>query len=414
VAFASSQLTRSATRVAGFRDAEFDYQLLRAMGVAEYGGATVGECLAAAATITEGDTHSWVRAFGALADRVEAAGRQCLAGGHRVSGRDHLLRASTYHRTAEYYAEDEPVTMAHRGERSRACFAEAAALFDPAIEPVAIPFEAATLPGYLVQPLPRGGVRRAPTGTLVVLGGFDSSAEELYFQLGAPGATRGWQVLVVDGPGQTGCMRRNPDMVFRPDYEAPVSAVIDYLAARPDTDLEALALAGLSFGGYFAARAAAVDARIGALVVDSPIVDLFRYMEAFIGPEIFRMRSDIRPQDVVGMPEDLLPSQMLWGIAAVCRRFGVRSLHEWVARLEAFRLGDNVAGITCPALALYGAHEGEEVARQAAEFAAGVSGPVTTRRFDVDEGADAHCQVADLRLAAQVVYDWLDERFAPS
>ena len=55
----------------GFRDPEFNYQLLRAMGTADYGGSTVGECLAAAGMITDGDTASWVSAFSALADRVE-------------------------------------------------------------------------------------------------------------------------------------------------------------------------------------------------------------------------------------------------------------------------------------------------------------------------------------------------------
>jgi hypothetical protein len=43
VAFEGSQITRSVTRVIGFRDPEFDYQLMRAMGAADYGGSTVGE-----------------------------------------------------------------------------------------------------------------------------------------------------------------------------------------------------------------------------------------------------------------------------------------------------------------------------------------------------------------------------------
>ena len=42
MAFERSEITRSVTRVSGFRDPEFDYQLLRAIGVAEYGGSTVG------------------------------------------------------------------------------------------------------------------------------------------------------------------------------------------------------------------------------------------------------------------------------------------------------------------------------------------------------------------------------------
>ena len=50
--------------------------------------------------------------------------------------------------------------------------------------------------------------------------------------------------------------------------------------------------------------------------------------------------------------------------------------------------------------------------RQADEFSTAVSGPVTTHRFSVDDGADAHCQANNLRLAAQVVYDWLDDLVA--
>lgn len=407
MAFEASQITRSAIRVSGFRDGEFDYQLLRTMGLADYGGSTVGECLAAAAIIGDADTDSWARTFGELAARVEARGDECLRADHRRSARDHFLRASTYHRTAEYYAEADPASLSEQGRRSRRCFEMAAGLAEPPVEVVAVPFGEASLPGYLVPP-----AAGDPRGTLVVVGGFDSSAEELYFQLGVPGAERGWQVLVFDGPGQSGCMRAHPELTFRPDYEVPIGAVIDYLVDRGDTRPDRLALAGLSFGGYFAARAAARDPRVAALVADPPVVDLFRYMEAWLGAPVFRSRQDIRPEDVEGVPGDLLMPQMQWGIVAVCRRFGVPSLHRWLEFLDAFRLGDAVSDVTCPALALVGAHEGREVVGQVDEFVAGVSGPVAEYRFTIDEGADAHCQVGNLRLAAQVTYDWLDDLFS--
>ncbi len=414
MAFEGSQITRSVTRVSGFRDSEFDYQLLRAMGTADYGGSTVGECLAAAGMITDGDTGSWVSAFCDLAARVERRAHDCRAAGHLVSARDHFLRASTYHRTAEYYAEADPVVLAECGRRSRACFEAAAALFDPPVEPLSIPFEDGFLPGYLVRPRAGTAPGGRPRGTLVAFGGFDSGAEEMYFQLGAPGAARGWQVVLFDGPGQTGCMRRNPTMTYRPDYDAPVGAVLDDVGTRLGADTGFLALAGMSMGGYFAIRTAACDRRVEALVADSPLVDLSRYFEAFLGPEVFRMRRDIRPEDVAGVPEDLLPAQMLWGIAAVCRRFGVASLQQWKQRLESYRLGPQLAAVICPSLALVGQREGPEVLRQADEFTAGVSGPVTTCRFSPDDGADAHCQANNLRLAAQVVYDWLDDLAARS
>jgi hypothetical protein len=404
VAFEGSQITRSVTRVTGFRDPEFDYQLLRAMGAADYGGASVGECLAAASMITDGDTASWVAGFRHVAGRVEERGRACLEAGHRVSARDHLVRASTYYRTAEYYAEDDPAALAECGRRARACFEEAAGLSDLSVESVAVDFEGGVLPGYQVSP----AGDRPPRGTVVAIGGFDSGAEEMYFQLGVAGAARGWQVVVFDGPGQSGCMRRDPALTYRPDYEAPVGAVLDHVdGVGPVGSL--VALAGMSIGSFFAARTAARDRRVEALVADSPLVDLYRYFEAFLGPAVFTMHRDIRPEDVTGIPEDLLPAQMSWGIAAMCRRFGVASLQQWKERLRAYRLGPDLSGVSCPSLALVGDREGPEVRRQFEEFAAGITGPVTTFQFSVADGADAHCQANNLRLAAQVVYDWLDD-----
>ncbi len=84
------------------------------------------------------------------------------------------------------------------------------------------PSNAGRFPGYLVRPA-RPGRIGAGRPTLVAVGGFDSSAEELYFQLGAPGPSGGGTSFVFDGPGQPGCMRTNPTMTFRPDYEVPLA-----------------------------------------------------------------------------------------------------------------------------------------------------------------------------------------------
>jgi len=411
VAFEASRITRSAIRVSGFRDAEFDYQLLRTMGLSDYGGSTVGECLAAAAMIADGDTSSWTRTFSALASRIESAADACLERGHTLSARDHLLRASTYHRTAEYYAEADPQSLLESGRKGRQCFERAMSLGDSGVETVAVPFEGTHLPGYLVHPRDFDAGKDR-TKLIVVVGGFDSSAEELYFQLGVAGGERGWHVLVFDGPGQSECMRLHPELTFRPDYEVPIAAVLDYVRSREDVGSAPLALAGVSFGGYFAARAASRDTRIRALVTNPPVVDLYRYMEAWLGSPVFLSRKDIRPQDVEGVPEDLLLPQMAWGIVAVCRRFGVPSLHRWLEELDEFRLGDALSQITCPVLAIIGEREGPEVSRQAEDLEKGVSGATTLRRFSIDDGADSHGSVGNLRLATQVVYDWLDEVFA--
>ncbi len=408
VSFEDSEVVRSAVRVEGFRDDEFNYQLIRTLGVADYGGSTVGECLAVVAEIVDGSPQSWAMAFERLAQRVEERGRSCLTAGRRVSARDHLLRASTYYRTAEYYAAGTAGGAHRAGERSLACFSDAAALLDPPVERMEIPFEDGSLPGYLVRPVTGRSEPGRPT--LVGVGGFDSSAEELYFQLGAPGAERGWNVFVFDGPGQPGCMRAHPIMTFRPDYEAPLAAVLDRLGRLPDVDADRLALCGQSFGSYFAARSAATDPRVSALVANPPVVDMGRYMEAWVGTEVYRMARDIRPEDVAGVPEDLMPRQMQWGIEAICTRFGVPSFHAWRDAMEAYRLGDRCAAIRCPVLALVGEREGIEPIAQFESFVAGVSGPVTPVVFRPVDGTSTHCQSDNIRLSAQVIFDWLDER----
>lgn len=415
MSFGDSDIVRSAVRVEGFRDEEFDYQLIKAMGVADYGGSTVGECLAVAAEITDGSPQSWARGFDELAHRVEAAARRCLEAGHRVSGRDHLLRASTYYRTAEYYGDPALEVSRHTGERSRACFAEAGSLLVPPVELVDVPFEGSRLPGYFLRSGAPGaggvgGSGRLPT--LVCVGGFDSSAEELYFHYGAPGAERGWNVFAFDGPGQPGCMRLDPALPFRPDYEVPIAAVLDGIGARDDVDPDRLALVGESFGSYFAARSAATDPRVKALVANPPVVDMRRYMEAWVGSDVFGMTRDIRPEDVAGVPEDLMPKQMQWGIESICRRFGVPSFSAWREAIAEYRLGDLVGGIHCPVLALVGDREGAEPLSQFEAFVEGVAGPVTARRFGVEDGASTHCQSDNIRLSAQVVFDWLDECWA--
>ena len=181
-----------------------------------------------------GVPRSWALVFERLAQRVEQRGRACLQDGRRgqrprpsAAGLDVLPdRRVLRRRGHQQLAPDggaqsgllrfggHPAPTAGGGGR----------------DPLRGRF-AAGLPGPPGPRIPPG----RPGPTLVGVGGFDSSAEELYFHLGAPGAERGWTVFVFDGPGQPGCMRNHPGMTFRPDYEVPIGAVIDHLVERRPT-----------------------------------------------------------------------------------------------------------------------------------------------------------------------------------
>jgi hypothetical protein len=91
-----------------FEDDTFSFEALRTTGFANYFGADLGEVLATATRITDGDKASWHRAWKATAGRVAELGERALAAGHRVPARENLLRASNYHRNAAAFVLDNP------------------------------------------------------------------------------------------------------------------------------------------------------------------------------------------------------------------------------------------------------------------------------------------------------------------
>lgn len=401
-------VTRSSTRVRGFADPEMDFQLLRSLGVANYMGAAVGEILAAVRDIEDGNPRTWPPAFAALGDRTRSIARSVLQK-HPVSARDHFQRASMYFRAAEYY--DDPVTDTSRahGVASRDAFLEAAKLMPWKTEFLQISFEHIWLPGYFMQP---ASAEARPRKTVIVLTGFDGTGEELYFQTGHAALERGWNVLIAEGPGQTGLLRYHPDVTFRPDYEAPVGAMINSVLSRREVDPQRLALYGISFGGYFASRAAAHDQRIKALVANSPIPDLRAYLVGFIGPEVAANPPPLRLDEIDRIPDQQMQAGMKLNLKASFRRFGIDNVSAWLERLREFRIGDALQNIRCPSLALVGEGEGLVAMDLFESFSRSVNGPVTQRVFTTAEGADTHCQLGNLPISNAVIYDWLDEVFA--
>ena len=101
--------------------------------------------------------------------------------------------------------------MVEAYRRQRAAFESAVGLMQPSAERVVIPFADRSLHGYVFRAA--DGNQRRPT--LIITGGYDSTAEEAYFFSGAAAVARGYTCLVFDGPGQ-GAAIIEDGIVFRP------------------------------------------------------------------------------------------------------------------------------------------------------------------------------------------------------
>jgi pimeloyl-ACP methyl ester carboxylesterase len=390
-----------------FRDELFDRQWLRTVSHASYGGAEIGECLAVAKTIASADSERWFNAWSAMAERRFEAAEKSAQTGNRVSARGSYLRASNYWRAAWTFLLQGPldprVTIAY--DHHRTAFERAAALMRPPGEPIRIRYEGAYLHGYFV----RADDDRDRRPTLIVNGGYDSTAEEAFLLSGAAAIQRGYNCLVFDGPGQGAALIKD-GLFFRPDWEQVVGPVIDYALTRPEVSPGRIALMGISFGGYLASRAASVDPRVAALIADPGQRSLFDEMKQRMPAFVAR-----RLLDDNGIVPHLLDRVLRRRLRHVSKGWAIRRglLVHGVGhplaylRLTALYYVEKPEAIRCPTLIC--AAENDEIGVTARDLYDALVCPKTFIMFTAADGAGDHCEAGARTWFNQRAFDWLDQ-----
>jgi len=244
------------------QDEDWSLQTMRLLAQVAVGGADLFECARTANRIggetTDGEV--WQREWLRTAQETAAAGEAALAAGNITTARRALQRSCSYYRHSEFFLSSHDPRRNEAYLAGTANFQKAAELSGGLIERIKIPFGDITMDGYFVRPDNTGTARP----TVLFLGGADSWAEELYFMGGTEFPARGLNVAMIDTPGR-GSSLRFKELYSRPDYEVPVAAILDVLEKRDDVDESRIGLAGVSFGGYYAPRAAAFEPRVKAV-----------------------------------------------------------------------------------------------------------------------------------------------------
>lgn len=363
------------------------YQFRRALGETQEGGGSVSESFQAASRMVPGDLDSWHQEWMHVAKRNDQRGDEAIAAGHIRTAMNCWLRAADQFRSAEFWlASDDPRRLP-TFDRCEAASQKWLRHLNPPGEVVEIPYENGKfLPAYFIKSPAYGMDDEVRQPVLISVGGLDSFKDELWFMTGRGAVQRGIAVLLVDGPGQGGALRRQ-HIVSRHDYEVPIGRCIDWLEKRSDVDQRRIAVSGSSMGGYYAARAGAREHRLAACISHGAIWDIAKR---------FADRGE----------NHALAGHMKWVL-------GAKTMAEAVQIAAPFKLEGVLDDMQCPYLVLHGGHDvlGVETVKLVHDYAKSRGINVTLRLTDAEETGAEHCQHDNPTLGQEIMLDWLSDIF---
>ncbi|MEI5993191.1 alpha/beta hydrolase family protein [Candidatus Enterococcus mansonii] len=186
-----------------------------------------------------------------IGDKAYKYAEKELALGHKETASTFFLNACGVYRVADYglIEPNEEKLMVYKKVPDSFMRGKELSIYDKVVK-VEIPFEHATMPGYLT--IPEDAPSDVPV--VIVIAGATGYKEENY-SLAHRYWERGFATLIFDGPGQ------GESMLFRgytytvDNFEKALKAAIDFIHADERVG-DKIALQGISYGGYLASRSA--------------------------------------------------------------------------------------------------------------------------------------------------------------
>jgi alpha-beta hydrolase superfamily lysophospholipase len=394
-------------QAAFFKDRSYNFEAVRVLNDVAAAGGDSGEALQAISLIKGGDADSWYAAWLIAGDRLVARSQHINDAQSRGNA---LLRAHTYFRSAEFFLSPDDSRRADAYRKNVSAFYQGLDALGVAYERSAIAFGTYHL-NAVYYPGPAGAQTHP---LLVVVGGYDSTLEELYLGIGAAAHKQGYSVLTYEGPGQ-GAVLREQGLVMQPDWEKPNAAVLDaFLSNHPKP--RKIVLLGESLGGYLAPRAAAFDPRIDGVVAYDIWYDGYAIATRHVPSFIFWLHAHGHDGILESLARRNPDSGSRWAVANGQWVFGVRGMFDVLDAFKAYRLAPVAGQIEQDVLLLAGTEDHfvpiEQLALTKQSLTAARS--VTAVSFDADSGGAMHCQIGAPSLWQGVLFDWMAAKFDAS
>jgi pimeloyl-ACP methyl ester carboxylesterase len=246
-----------------------------------------------------------------------------------------------------------------------------------------------------------------PKSTIVIHGGHDSYIEE-YFPVILFIRDAGYNVICFEGPGQGGALHES-GLFLTHEWHKPVGAILDYFK------LEDVTLLGISMGGCFALRAAALEPRIQRVIAYDVFFDwigtTFEKLKPIAPLLKFLLNSGASGPFNLFLAGIMKKSPLFdWAMHQARLVLGVSTSYEVFQKSRTYTTRDVSPLVKQDVLLMAGSEDNLiplshfyqqiEALKNARSLAA--------RLFTRKEQAQNHCQVGNLRLAVDYITDWID------
>jgi dienelactone hydrolase len=203
-------------------------------------------------------------AFEALATAREAKAKDAEQAGNKEAAAEHYYLASNYWASAMWTIDEVDAQIKMQNDKKLANFKKWMAVADHHIEWVELPYHGKTLPAIFHLPPNYQQGSRIPV--IVVVSGMDGFKERSVALKDDRFLKRGYAVLAFEGPGYWEPPLRGI-YVDVPGWAECGKVVCDWIAKRPELDIDKVGMTGVSFGSFFSAIMMSGDARFKACAI---------------------------------------------------------------------------------------------------------------------------------------------------